>query len=153
VLFYLTALFQEQVKVKLSRALNAGPKGRGDIAPTRSWSLHSMRWVVSVTPRPRFTPGERTTSTHWTADWVGLRAGLDADARGKLLCLCRGSNPGSPVIQPVVRQYTDWATKAAAASSASSSSSYISTTTSCGSRLSQRSHSCLRIHSKKCFPG
>jgi hypothetical protein len=24
--------------------------------------------------------------------WVGLRAGLDTEARGKILCLCRGSN-------------------------------------------------------------
>jgi hypothetical protein len=28
---------------------------------------------------------------------VGPRAGLDAEARGKILCLCRGSNPGRPV--------------------------------------------------------
>jgi hypothetical protein len=47
-------------------------------------------WVVRVTPRPRFPPG-----THWIGGWVGLRAGLDTEARGKILCLCRGSNPGS----------------------------------------------------------
>jgi hypothetical protein len=29
--------------------------------------------VVSVTPRPRFTPGERTPGTHWTGGWVGPR--------------------------------------------------------------------------------
>jgi hypothetical protein len=28
---------------------------------------------------------------------VGPRAGLDAEVRGKILCLCRGSNPGRPV--------------------------------------------------------
>jgi hypothetical protein len=28
---------------------------------------------------------------------VGLRADLDAEARRKILCLCRGSNPGRPV--------------------------------------------------------
>jgi hypothetical protein len=27
---------------------------------------------------------------------VGPRASLDAEARGKILCLCRGSNPGHP---------------------------------------------------------
>jgi hypothetical protein len=53
--------------------------------------------VVSVTPRPRFTPGERTTGTHCTGGWVGPRADLDTEARGKILCLCRGSNPGRPV--------------------------------------------------------
>jgi hypothetical protein len=54
-------------------------------------------WVVSITPRPRFTPGERTPDTHWTGDWMGPRAGLDAEARRKILCLCRGPNPGRPV--------------------------------------------------------
>jgi hypothetical protein len=53
-------------------------------------------WVVSVTPRPRFTPGEKTPGTHWIAGWVGPRAGLDARARRKILCPCRGSNPGRP---------------------------------------------------------
>jgi hypothetical protein len=32
-------------------------------------------------------------------------------ARGKILCLCRGSNFNRPVVQPVVRHYTDWATR------------------------------------------
>jgi hypothetical protein len=52
--------------------------------------------VVSVTPRPRFTPGERTPGTHWIGGWVGPRAGLDAGARRKILCPCRGSNPDRP---------------------------------------------------------
>jgi hypothetical protein len=52
-------------------------------------------WVMSITPRPRFTPGERTSGTHCTGGWVGPRAGMDAEARGKILC--RGSNPGPPV--------------------------------------------------------
>jgi hypothetical protein len=53
-------------------------------------------WVVSVTPRPRFTPGERIPGTHWIGDWVGPRAGLDAEARRKIFCPCRGSNPDRP---------------------------------------------------------
>jgi hypothetical protein len=65
-----------------------------------------MGWVVSVTPRPRFTPG-----THCTGGWVGPRAGLDTEARGKILCPCRGSNFDLPVVQPVVRHYTVWAIK------------------------------------------
>jgi hypothetical protein len=36
-------------------------------------------WVVSVTPRLRFTPGERTPGTHWTGGWVDPRAGLDTE--------------------------------------------------------------------------
>jgi hypothetical protein len=37
-------------------------------------------WVVSVTSRLHFTPGERTPGTHCTGGWVGPRAGLDTDA-------------------------------------------------------------------------
>jgi hypothetical protein len=35
--------------------------------------------------------------THYTGGWVGHRAGLDAGTRRKILCPCRGSNPGRPV--------------------------------------------------------
>jgi hypothetical protein len=65
--------------------------------------------VVSITPRPRFTSGERAHGTHCTGGWVGPRAGLDPEVRGKILCLCQGSNPA---VQSVVRHYTDWATPA-----------------------------------------
>jgi hypothetical protein len=68
-------------------------------------------WVVSVTPRTRFSPGERTSATHCTGGWVGSRAGLDIEVRGKILCPRRESNLDHPVIQPVARYYTDWATQ------------------------------------------
>jgi hypothetical protein len=70
-----------------------------------------MGWVVSVTPWPRFSPGERIPGTHCTVGWVGPRAGLDTEVRRKILRLCRGSNLDHPVIQPVARHYTDWATR------------------------------------------
>jgi hypothetical protein len=54
--------------------------------------------------------GERTPGTHCTGGWVGPRAGLDKEARGKILCPCQGSNPDGPVFQSVVRHYTDWVT-------------------------------------------
>jgi hypothetical protein len=41
--------------------------------------------MVSVTPRPRFTPGERTPGTHCTGGWVDPRAGLDTEATVKIL--------------------------------------------------------------------
>jgi hypothetical protein len=34
--------------------------------------------------------------THWIGVWVGLTAGLDTEARRKILFLCWGSNPGHP---------------------------------------------------------
>jgi hypothetical protein len=37
-------------------------------------------------------PRERTTWIHWIGGWVGLRAGLDREAGGKILCPCRGYN-------------------------------------------------------------
>jgi hypothetical protein len=57
-------------------------------------------------------PGERTHGTHCTGGWVGLRAGLDTEVRGKILCPYRRSNPDWPVVQSVVRHYTYWATPA-----------------------------------------
>jgi hypothetical protein len=66
-------------------------------------------WVVSVTPRPRFTPGKGHTVPICTGGWVGPRASLDTGDRGKILCSCWGSNPNRPVVQPVVRHYTAWA--------------------------------------------
>jgi hypothetical protein len=41
----------------------------------------------------------------------GPRVGLDTEAREKILFPCRGSNPDRPVVQPVVRHYTAWATR------------------------------------------
>jgi hypothetical protein len=48
-------------------------------------------------------PGERTPGTHF--DRVGLRVGLDTEATGKILCLCRGLNPDHPVVLVVTVLY------------------------------------------------
>jgi len=45
--------------------------------------------VVSSTPRPQFTPG-KDPGTHFTGDWVGLRAGLD----GQKISFPPGFDPG-----------------------------------------------------------
>jgi hypothetical protein len=55
-------------------------------------------------------PG-KDPGTHWIGGWVGIRTGLDTDARRKIFCLCRGSNIDRPGVQPVARHYTDWATR------------------------------------------
>jgi hypothetical protein len=64
-------------------------------------------WAVSVTPRPRFTPGERTSGTHCTGVWVGLRAGLDTKARGKILSPLPGIESRSSG-RPVRNQTLYW---------------------------------------------
>jgi hypothetical protein len=74
-------------------------RGRRGIAPTHSWPWHYMGWVVGVTPWPRLALGERTTGTHCIEGWVGLRAGLDIESRGNIICFCRGLNPGRPSVQ------------------------------------------------------
>jgi hypothetical protein len=68
-------------------------------------------WVVSVTPRPRFSPGKKTPVTHYTGGWVGPTASPDTKAREKSFCLCQGSNLDRQVVQPVARHYTGWATR------------------------------------------
>jgi hypothetical protein len=65
-------------------------------------------------PAALLPPG-KGTRTHWTGGWVGPRAGLDTEVRGKILCPCRRSNPVRPVVQPVVRRFTAWANPAPAA--------------------------------------
>jgi hypothetical protein len=40
-----------------------------------------------------FYQRERTPGNHWIGGWVDLLDGLDTEARGKIVCLCRGLNP------------------------------------------------------------
>jgi hypothetical protein len=42
--------------------------------------------VVRVMPRPLLTPG-KDLGTRRTGGWVGLRAGVDTEARGKIISL------------------------------------------------------------------
>jgi hypothetical protein len=81
--------------------------GIGDIARTHSrpLALDGGEWAVACPGRA--LSGDRTPGTHCTGGWVDLRAGLDTEVRGKVLCPCRGSNPDRPVVQSVVRHYTD----------------------------------------------
>jgi hypothetical protein len=54
--------------------------------------LHSRRGEYSATRPGRALPPVRIG----IGGWVGLRAGLDTEARGKIICLCQRSNPGRP---------------------------------------------------------
>jgi hypothetical protein len=54
-------------------------------------------------------PQERTPSTHGIGGWVGLRAGLDSEATGKILCLCQELNPGhSKHISQLAKPYNNF---------------------------------------------
>jgi hypothetical protein len=92
----------EPIDVKLSRYRNASDKGE------RKYSSDSVlisaldvgEWLDS---RPdRALPPRKYPSAHWIGGCVGLRAGLDTEARGKILCLFRGSILGRPVCSQTV---------------------------------------------------
>jgi hypothetical protein len=42
-------------------------------------------------------PWGKSPRTHCIGGWVGSGAGMDAETRRKILCLCRESNPDRPV--------------------------------------------------------
>jgi hypothetical protein len=63
--------------------------------------------MVSVTPRPRFSPRERTPDTHCTGGWVGPRACMDTEAWGKILSPLPAIEPRSPG-RPVRSQTLYW---------------------------------------------
>jgi hypothetical protein len=63
------------------------------------------------TPAALYPRGKGPPGTHCREGCVGPRAGLDTEARGKILCLYRRSNLDRPVVQPVGRHYTAWATR------------------------------------------
>jgi hypothetical protein len=58
-------------------------------------ALDGGEWSASR-PGRAFTPGEGTPGTHWTGGWVGPRAGLDTEVRGKILLPPPEIEPRSP---------------------------------------------------------
>jgi hypothetical protein len=60
-------------------------------------TLDGGQW--SASRHGRALPLGKEPRTHWIDCWVGFRAGLDTEIRGKILCLCLclGSNPGRSV--------------------------------------------------------
>jgi hypothetical protein len=102
----------EQYQGKDVPLWRAGDKGERKYSSYSFFGLGTrLGWVVNVTPLPRFSPGVRTPGTHCTGGWLGPRAGLDTEARGKSFA---SSRDRTLVVQSAVRHYTDWATPAPA---------------------------------------
>jgi hypothetical protein len=59
-------------------------------------ALEGGEWSASR-PGRALSPAERALGTHCIGGWVGPRAGLDAETRRKIFCLCLESKPGRPV--------------------------------------------------------
>jgi hypothetical protein len=55
----------------------------------------------------RFTPGERTPSTHWIVGWVDARAGLDHVEKIVALTRTRSPTPQSRIINEIFREKTE----------------------------------------------
>jgi hypothetical protein len=102
------------VKVKLSLCFNRAPRHEGVLGEWRRSSTHSLTSALDggewSAPCPcRFTPRERAPATHYIGSWVGPRTVLDAIVKRRILSPRRGSNPRTPIVQPVAQRYTDWA--------------------------------------------
>jgi hypothetical protein len=93
--FRLPYLCRKNSKIHLFHYRAAGAKGERRYSSYSFFtlSLEGGEWSASR-PGRALPPGK---GTHWMGGWVGLRAGLDTEARGIILCPCRGSNPGRPV--------------------------------------------------------
>jgi hypothetical protein len=66
------------------------------------------RWVVSVTPQPRFALGERTPSPYWIGDWVG-RSGHRGQRKNQLpLPGIEPRSPGRPVRSQTLYWYKSY---------------------------------------------
>jgi hypothetical protein len=63
-----------------------------------SFSNLALDWVSGQRHSPAaLCPGERTPGTYCTGGWVGPRAGLNTEAREKILSPIPGIEPRSPV--------------------------------------------------------
>jgi hypothetical protein len=73
-------------------------------------AVDGSEWSASR-PGCGLAPGKGPPGAHCTGGWVGPRAGLGTEAKGKSFRFCRGSNLDRPVVQPVARHCTDCATR------------------------------------------
>jgi hypothetical protein len=111
--------------ILLSRYRNAGAKGGEGIAPTHSWSRHWILMSGQGHVPATFNPGKKVHGTHCTGGWVGPRAGLDTEVRGKIL------GDWTSFVQTMVRHYTVWATPVSFIQTGHNTESHYTATTSC----------------------
>jgi hypothetical protein len=78
----------------------------------RTSALDGDEWSASRPGRALSLGKDPSPGTHCIGGWVSPRAGLDTEVRGKIPCLCPGSNLDLPLVQSVGRHYTAWATPA-----------------------------------------
>jgi hypothetical protein len=84
-------------KCKIDVQLHVIGALRGRIYSSYSFSNSALDGVSGSRFGRDFTTGGRTPGTHWTGGWVSPRAGPYTEVRGKIRCICPGSNPDRPV--------------------------------------------------------
>jgi hypothetical protein len=57
-------------------------------------ALDGREWSASR-PGRTLAPGKGAPGTHWTGGWIGPRAGLETEVRGKILSPLPGIEPRS----------------------------------------------------------
>jgi hypothetical protein len=75
-----------------------GAWGESSIAPTHSRTRHSMGMSGLRHAPAALYPRVKDPGTHCTGGWVGPRAGLDTEARGKIISSLRGIEALSPSV-------------------------------------------------------
>jgi hypothetical protein len=96
--FGLTISFLSTIRIFLAvplHAMEALREGRYSSYSFTTSSLDGGEWSASC-PGHALPPGKGPPGIHWTGGWVGPRAGLDTEARGKMLLPQPGIEPRSP---------------------------------------------------------
>jgi hypothetical protein len=104
----------KRVKVKLSLCFNWAPCHESILGEWRYSSTHSLTSALdggewSASCPGCFTPRERAPCTHWIGGWADPRAILNAVVKRKIPSPHWEFNPRTPIAQPIVQCYTDWA--------------------------------------------
>jgi hypothetical protein len=116
---YLIIMFLDIIQ-RIDMSLSVGYKSNwasrhgGVLGEWMYSSTHSLTsaldgggWSAS---RPgHFTPRERAPGTNWIGGLMAPRAILDAVVKRKIPSPRRESDPRTPIVQPAVQRYTDWA--------------------------------------------